>query len=100
MNTFNVSFDLMMERVDPQRNYDSFFEELKATDHIRVWQTNWLIATDETGPQLRNRLMQHLHKNDQVLVSIVNKEWAGFIATPALRWLQDRLKQVEETVAK
>ncbi|GAB3322665.1 hypothetical protein GCM10027299_18320 [Larkinella ripae] len=98
MNIYNVSFDLFMERVDPSKKYDAFFDELKKTDTFRFWTSNWAVATNETEAELRDRLVQHLHKNDQIIV-IPLDEWAAFARTMGLQWIKNH-RDVVKTISE
>jgi hypothetical protein len=78
----------------PGQNYAGLFAELKA---VPLWwhylDSTWLLRTEETAVQLRNRLVTHIDAGDELLViDVTNPEaaWSGFDQR-ATQWIKDNL---------
>jgi GH35 family endo-1,4-beta-xylanase len=90
MRTMLVGYDLNR----PGQNYPALYEALKA---VPLWwhylDSTWLLRTEESAADLRNRLMRHIDAGDELLViDVTNPEaaWAGFDSR-ASQWLSDNL---------
>jgi hypothetical protein len=90
MATLLVGYDLNA----PGQSYDKLYDALKST---RTWWHNldstWLIVTNETPVELRNRLARHLDPNDELLVIDITGDaaaWRGF-SEKSSKWLKETL---------
>lgn len=64
------------------KNYSDLIEAIKAISN-NWWHcldSTWLVKTDLTTAQVRDRLTPYLDRNDEILVAKLNGEaaWAGF----------------------
>ncbi len=90
MRTMLVAYDLNR----PGQNYPGFYEALKT---VPLWwhylDSTWLLRTNESAAELRNRLMSHIDAGDELLViDVTNPEaaWSGF-DDEASQWIRDYL---------
>jgi hypothetical protein len=90
MRTMLVGYDLNR----PGQNYAGLIEALKA---VPLWwhylDSTWLLRTNESAVQLRNRLAAHIDSGDELLViDVTNPEaaWSGFDQS-ASQWIKDNL---------
>jgi hypothetical protein len=90
MSTLLVGYDLNK----PGQDYDDLFKALQATG---TWWHNldstWLIKSDETHRELRDRLSELIDENDRLLVIDVSGDsaaWQGF-TKKAGQWIKDNL---------
>lgn len=88
MPVYCVSYDLNKAG----QNYDALYEQLKSSPgwwhHL---DSTWLISTPETAEQLSNRVLQHLDKNDTLLVIRVAKPYQGWLTKEAWQWIYDHV---------
>ncbi|MGZ8845318.1 MAG: SinR family protein [Pyrinomonadaceae bacterium] len=73
MKTYLVGYDLNR----PGQNYDSLIKALQA--YPNWWHhldSTWVIKTDWTAVQIRDDLLPHIDKNDELLVVRLNGEGA------------------------
>jgi hypothetical protein len=70
----HVDYDLRR----PGQDYEGLIEALKGTGTwARPAKSTWLVSTQETATQLRDRLAEHLDANDKLLVMEVTRaDWA------------------------
>jgi hypothetical protein len=78
VQTLLVGYDLNR----PGQDYENLIEGLKRTG---VWwhhlDSTWIVRTEETPAELRDRLKPHIDTNDEVLVIDVTGRaaaWMGF----------------------
>jgi len=68
-----ISYDL----VQPGRDYAELFEAIKA---IGLWwhclESVWIVVTDLTSAQVRDRLTPHIDTNDKLAVFKLAGDWA------------------------
>lgn len=89
MKSYLITYDLMK----PGQNYEKLFEAIKA---IGSWchplESNWIIKTDSTAEQVRNRITPHIDKNDKLFVAQLTGEaaWIG-LSDEVSKWLKDNL---------
>lgn len=90
MRTMLVGYDLNQ----PGQNYPGLHEALKA---VPLWwhylDSTWLLRTEESAVQLRDRLSRHIDVGDELLViEVTNPEaaWSGFDER-ASQWIRDNL---------
>lgn len=90
MRTMLVAYDLNR----PGQNYPRLYEALKAVP--RWWHyldSTWLLRTQESAAELRNRLRPHIDASDELLVIDVTSPeaaWSGF-DEQASQWIRDYL---------
>jgi hypothetical protein len=90
MRTMLVGYDLNR----PGQNYAGLIAALKAVP--RWWHyldSTWLLRTEESAVELRNRLSLHIDAGDELLVIDVTSTgaaWSGFDQT-AVQWIRDNL---------
>lgn len=90
MRTMLVGYDLNRRG----QNYPGLYEALKA---VPLWwhylDSTWLLRTEESAAQLRDRLSPHIDAGDELLViDVTNPEaaWSGFDQR-ASQWIRDNL---------
>lgn len=90
MRTLLVGYDLNR----PGQNYTGLIEALKA---VPLWwhhlDSTWLLRTEETSVELRDRLSVHIDASDELLVIDVTGRaaaWSGFSERGG-RWIKDNL---------
>ena len=89
MRTYVIGYDLHK----PQQDYEGLSEAIKA---LGSWwhclDSTWMITTDETPAQIRDRLSPHIDDDDRLLVSAVGAPaaWKGF-SQQCSDWLKENL---------
>ena len=71
-----VSYDLRQ----PQRDYESLYEALRALNGQRILESSWLITVqDLTAVTIRDRLKGVIDSDDRLLVNgFGNSQWASY----------------------
>ena len=88
MVVYNVSYDLNKSG----KNYNGLYDEIKKTDWAHILDSTWLVSTNETATQLRERLRTQMDDNDYLFVSKVNKtEYDGWLNQKYWDWLIQHL---------
>lgn len=93
MKTYMIGYDLHK----PVQQYGDLIEEIK--DLASAWwhhlDSTWLVNSDQTATQIRDRLKVHLDGDDELLVIRVGSAWASFgLTNNANDWLRNNLKAV------
>jgi len=90
MRTLLVGYDLNR----PGQNYTGLYKALKA---VPLWwhhlDSTWLLRTEETAVQLRDRLRAHIDVGDELLVIDVSSRaaaWNGFSERGG-QWIKNNL---------
>jgi hypothetical protein len=90
MRTLMIGYDL--NRVG--QDYNSLITEIKSLG--RWWHyldSTWLVVTNNTHKEARDKLKAHIDKNDELLIIDVTGDaaaWTGF-ASSAEKWIHDHL---------
>jgi len=85
---YSVSYDLR----GPHGDYAGMFEELqKSPSCCHCLESTWLVRTTETAQQVYNRLRRHLHPNDMVLVTQIEREYSGWMRESVWDWIASNL---------
>jgi len=78
MTTYIITYDLHQ----PGQEYHPLIDALKKSypAHGRLQLSVWLIVTDESAQQIRDRLAQYIDKNDKIFVAKVSRPaaWKGY----------------------
>ena len=87
-NLYIVTYDL----VNPGRNYESLLREIKQvhTPWAMLGGSSYLIISNETAVQIRDRLNRWLDVNDKVYVGSMNHEaaWSG-LGAEVVNWIME-----------
>lgn len=89
MATYMIGYDLNK----PLQNYEGLISAIKT---YGTWwhhlDSTWLIVTDDTATQVRNKLKPYLDANDELLVATVSAPaaWTGF-NDKGSEWLKNNL---------
>ncbi len=89
-NTYIISYDLN----SPGKNYENVH---KVIDSYPGWAklggSAYIIATEETASQIRDKIMEVIDINDQLFVGIVKAPAAWFgMGDKVSDWLKNNLK--------
>lgn len=84
-----ISYDLSK----PGRNYDELYEAIKA---IGTWwhclESVWIVVTDLTSGQVRDRLKPYIDGNDKLAVFKLEGDWATYgLETTCNDWLRNNM---------
>lgn len=85
MNTYIVAYDLY----SPGQNYPQVDQVLEAygSNSIRILRSTWLVRTNETAVQLRDKLQLNIDSNDKIYVGEVeNSAWK--ISAEVTTWIK------------
>jgi hypothetical protein len=86
---FAVSYDL---RGKAKPDYAGLIAELKRSP---AWwhhlESTWLVKTTETPAQLWNRIHQHVHQRDYLLVIEVRDNVSGWLPQKAWTWIHSNV---------
>ena len=90
MNTLLVGYDLNKAG----KNYEGLIEEIKkASTWWHHLDSTWLVKSDESSKEVRDRLKPYLDADDELLVINVTGDaaaWAGF-SDRGSKWLKENL---------
>jgi len=90
MTAYIISYDLNR----PGQNYNELFEAIKA---LGTWwhclDSTWIVKSNLTSVQVRDKLSSCIDKNDRLLVSVLSGEaaWIGFDDNCS-SWLKNNLQ--------
>ena len=87
MKTYLITYDLSK----PGQAYTDLIKEIKsvANGYWHHLQSVWIIRSNLSAAQIRDRLRLHLDANDELLVAGLNGTWATKgLSTEANQWLQ------------
>lgn len=78
MASYMIGYDLNR----PGQDYKDLIEEIKkvGSDWWHCLDSTWIVKTDKTATQIRDRLKPHIDRNDELLVAKLTGEaaWTGF----------------------
>jgi len=93
MNTWLIGYDLKVTGHNPQKYFD-LKESIQAlsTDHMHSLGSTWLIKSELTATQIRDRLAIHFGPGDELLIAVVSAPaaWLGFSESSS-RWLREHI---------
>jgi hypothetical protein len=78
----------------PGQNYSELISELNNTPgHLHQLDSTWLLATNETTAQVRDRLARHIDTGDELLVvDVTGSDWAASgLPSRAVEWLRKHI---------
>lgn len=81
---YAINYDLKA----PNRNYEPLYEEIKKSP--RWWhflESTWLIITEETAPEVWDRLAKKIDNNDFMLIIEVRDNVQGWLPKEAWDWI-------------
>lgn len=82
-----ITYDLKR----PGQDYSPVYDAIKETgDWAHPLESTWLVDTQHTTEQLRNHVRAKMDANDYLLVVRITGDWAAFLPTAMLTWLQSR----------
>jgi hypothetical protein len=83
---FSVNYDL---RAKAKPDYEGLIEELKRSSYYwHFLESTWLIATNETATELWQRIKQHIHGADSLLIIEVRDNASGWLSKEAWKWIR------------
>jgi hypothetical protein len=86
---FAVNYDL---KAKESPDYAGLFEALKASPNWwHYLESTWLIITEETATQVWNRISNHVHKDDRVLIIEVRDRSQGWLPEQAWDWIDQNV---------
>lgn len=82
---FLISYDLNKSG----QNYDALYEHIKkAPDWCHLLESVWLISTNESLTQWREKLMKVMDKNDRLfIVDITRQSTEGWLIQETWDWI-------------
>lgn len=90
MNTLLIGYDLNKAG----KNYEGLIEEIKkASTWWHHLDSTWLVKSDESAKEVRDRLKPHLDADDELLVVNITGDvaaWVGF-SDRGSKWLKENL---------
>lgn len=89
MAIYNISYDLSA----PDRNYEPLYAEIKKLGSCaRPLKSTWLVDSQLTEIQIRDRLISVIDRNDHLLVTILARGAAWFnIPGDVAEWIRQRM---------
>lgn len=89
--SYMVGYDLNR----PHQNYAELIQAIKDASNGSWWHhldSTWIIRSELSAVQIRDRLTPHIDSNDEILVATLTGEaaWRGF-NTPGSEWLKNNL---------
>lgn len=90
MNTYLIGYDLNK----PGQNYENLFAAIKKLSGTwwHCLDSTWIIKSNSTTKAIRDTLMSHIDKSDELLVVRLSGEgaWVGF-DDECSSWLKENL---------
>ncbi len=86
MKTYSITYDLG----NPGRNYEGVSEQIKAVANgfCRPTKSQWIINSDASAAQIRDRISSKLDSGDKLLVNEVGNGWASWgLSNETNTWL-------------
>lgn len=89
MAIYSVTYDLGA----PGRDYTNLFKILRSySSHVRPTKSQWLIDTNESAVQIRDKLLPAIDRTDKLLVVRIGLEAAAHKLDPVVwQWIEQRL---------
>ena len=90
MNTYIISYDL----VSAGQNYEALLQKIRSySSWARLSGSAYIVATDETAIQVRDKLRAVLDNNDKLFVGVVAAPaaWIG-LGDEVSQWIRNNLK--------
>ena len=84
MARYIVTYDLSQ----PGRDYDDLYERIQSYDSVRITESSWGIATDQSAKEVRDHLALALDDNDKLLVGTLGTSAWTRLSTKATHWLR------------
>lgn len=94
MGIYVIGYDLHPVRGE---TYDELIEAIKGigSTYWHCLDSTWIVVTNLTAVQVRDRLWQHMKADDQLLVMTFTKgtvtAWEGFNKGNCAEWLRNNL---------
>ena len=70
MGYFNVTYDLIKKE---ESEYQDLWDELERLDSVKYQDSAYFVDTSDTQSELLDRLKQHIHDNDRLMVTEFTK---------------------------
>lgn len=86
MYVYGVSYDLR----SPGQNYDALYRALRQYTYTHCLESTWFIETSQNAGQIQDNLNQHLDRNDQLVVTKLEGNWAATRNDNCAQWLKKR----------
>ena len=89
MASYLIGYDLNK----PEQDYKELLDAIKSfTNWWHCLDSTWIVKTDLTAVQIRDKLSPHIDKNDELLVAKLSGEaaWVGF-NDECSKWLSNNL---------
>ena len=90
MKTYIISYDL----VSAGQNYEALLKIIRSySSWARLGGSAYIIATDDTAVQVRDKLRKVLGRNDKLFVGVINAPaaWIG-LGDGVSQWIRNNLK--------
>lgn len=87
MKTYFIGYDLK----NPGQNYTDLIEAIKKLGpYWHCLDSTWLIKSNSTAIEIRDYLINHIDKNDKILVAQISGDgaWEGF-NNECSQWLKN-----------
>lgn len=84
----------MYKRTGLQPAHEGFFTTIgKLPAYCQIYESIWIVETDESAEQLYERLIRHFHGNDSLVILECGNESAQWLPTnaQAANWLRTHL---------
>lgn len=86
MTIYLISYDLN----EPNQDYEELFGAIKSfPGYYHLLKSGWLISTTMNAQQVSDLLLNHIDKNDFLLVSRVDDDRQGWLPDGAWTWIRN-----------
>ncbi len=87
MNVYSISYDLKT----PGRDYTGLYEAIKQIgDWWHYLDSTWLVYSQANAEAIFKHLSPHIDKNDFVLITVIGKDYNGWLPQEAWDWIKQR----------
>lgn len=81
-----IGYDLTRKA---EKNYEELFKAiLSFGTYIHLLDSTWLIQTQLSTSQVKDFLLPHIHKDDNLLVIRVYGDYGGWLPEDSWKWIQ------------
>lgn len=78
MKPYLITYDL----IAPGRNYGNLFAAIRSLGtHCKPLLSTWVVRSNLTAAQIRDKLQHHVDSNDKVLVTPISGQWNSYNLT-------------------
>ncbi|MBC8386061.1 MAG: hypothetical protein H8E57_11145 [Candidatus Cloacimonetes bacterium] len=83
MSVFIITYDFFKSRTF----YKGFFEKINTYDNCYIFNSTWLIKSNEKAEEIWEKFRNYIDANDELLVMEVAADFSGFLSEESWDYL-------------